>query len=108
MQPQFICKFRVISVSVLVLSLCLTCMQQITGFITIFAAAFPLAPLLAFFANNIEMKIDAQALTGHSDPEKEEKPATCRPQSVGRTGFRRPVYQSADSIGAWNTVSSLG
>ena len=30
------------------------------GFITIFAAAFPLAPLLAYISNHLEMCIDAQ------------------------------------------------
>jgi len=73
------------------------------GFITIFAAAFPLAPFLAYIANTIEMCIDAQSLTGHHDP-ADEVPKRCRPASLGRTGFRRPEYRTAEGLGAWNTV----
>ncbi|KAG7468367.1 hypothetical protein MATL_G00142180 [Megalops atlanticus] len=50
------------------------------GFITLFVASFPLAPLLALFNNILEVRVDAWKLT---------------------TQFRRPVAAKARSIGAW-------
>ena len=46
------------------------------GFITIFAAAFPLAPLLAYISNHLEMCIDAQQAR-HSS---KQRPTTAVPQ----------------------------
>lgn len=53
------------------------------GFITLFVASFPLAPLLALFNNIIEVRVDAWKLT---------------------TQFRRPVASKAHSIGAWQEI----
>lgn len=53
------------------------------GFITLFVASFPLAPLLALFNNIIEVRVDAWKLT---------------------TQFRRPVASKARSIGAWQEI----
>ena len=69
------------------------------GFMTLFAAAFPLAPLLAWMANHFELKIDAQLLVGHV-----EKEHCCRPKSIGRTGLRRPPVMKTEGIGAWQSV----
>ena len=53
------------------------------GFITLFVASFPLAPLLALFNNILEVRVDAWKLT---------------------TQFRRPVASKAHSIGAWQEI----
>lgn len=53
------------------------------GFITLFVASFPLAPLLALFNNIVEVRVDAWKLT---------------------TQFRRPVAAKAHSIGAWQEI----
>ncbi|XP_034032207.1 anoctamin-5-like isoform X2 [Thalassophryne amazonica] len=53
------------------------------GFITLFVASFPLAPLLALINNIIEIRVDAWKLT---------------------TQFRRPVAAKAHSIGAWQEI----
>uniref|UniRef100_A0A3Q1F470 Anoctamin n=1 Tax=Acanthochromis polyacanthus TaxID=80966 RepID=A0A3Q1F470_9TELE len=53
------------------------------GFITLFVASFPLAPLLALINNIIEVRVDAWKLT---------------------TQFRRPVAAKAHSIGAWAEI----
>lgn len=53
------------------------------GFITLFVASFPLAPLLALINNIIEVRVDAWKLT---------------------TQFRRPVAAKAHSIGAWHEI----
>ncbi|KAM4572668.1 anoctamin-5 isoform 5-T5 [Odontesthes bonariensis] len=53
------------------------------GFITLFVASFPLAPLLALVNNIIEVRVDAWKLT---------------------TQFRRPVAAKAHSIGAWEEI----
>uniref|UniRef100_A0A3B4A9F7 Anoctamin n=1 Tax=Periophthalmus magnuspinnatus TaxID=409849 RepID=A0A3B4A9F7_9GOBI len=53
------------------------------GFITLFVASFPLAPLLALFNNIIEIRVDAWKLT---------------------TQFRRPVASKAHCIGAWEEI----
>ncbi|XP_037539484.1 anoctamin-5 [Nematolebias whitei] len=53
------------------------------GFITLFVASFPLAPLLALINNIIEVRVDAWKLT---------------------TQFRRPVASKAHSIGAWQEI----
>uniref|UniRef100_A0A8C6Q0P9 Anoctamin n=1 Tax=Nothobranchius furzeri TaxID=105023 RepID=A0A8C6Q0P9_NOTFU len=53
------------------------------GFITLFVASFPLAPLLALINNIIEIRVDAWKLT---------------------TQFRRPVAAKAHSIGAWEEI----
>ncbi|KAG9352682.1 hypothetical protein JZ751_021096 [Albula glossodonta] len=50
------------------------------GFITLFVASFPLAPLLALCNNILEVRVDAWKLT---------------------TQFRRPMAAKARSIGAW-------
>ncbi|XP_066556905.1 anoctamin-5 isoform X3 [Amia ocellicauda] len=53
------------------------------GFITLFVASFPLAPLLALFNNILEIRVDAWKFT---------------------TQFRRPVAAKAHSIGAWQEI----
>uniref|UniRef100_A0A8C7VZ67 Anoctamin n=1 Tax=Oncorhynchus mykiss TaxID=8022 RepID=A0A8C7VZ67_ONCMY len=53
------------------------------GFITLFVASFPLAPLLALLNNIIEVRVDAWKFT---------------------TQFRRPVASKAHSIGAWQEI----
>ncbi|XP_008310269.1 anoctamin-5 isoform X1 [Cynoglossus semilaevis] len=55
------------------------------GFITLFVASFPLAPLLALINNIIEIRVDSWKLT---------------------TQFRRPVASKAHSIGAWEEILS--
>ncbi|XP_044050347.1 anoctamin-5 isoform X3 [Siniperca chuatsi] len=53
------------------------------GFITLFVASFPLAPLMALINNIIEVRVDSWKLT---------------------TQFRRPVAAKAHSIGAWQEI----
>ncbi|XP_033909920.1 anoctamin-5-like isoform X5 [Acipenser ruthenus] len=53
------------------------------GFITLFVASFPLAPLLALCNNILEVRVDAWKFT---------------------TQFRRPVAAKAHSIGAWQEI----
>lgn len=61
--------------------LCVSVVQF--GFITLFVASFPLAPLLALINNIIEVRVDSWKLT---------------------TQFRRPVASKAHSIGAWQEI----
>ncbi|XP_060770890.1 anoctamin-5 isoform X1 [Neoarius graeffei] len=56
------------------------------GFITLFVASFPLAPLLALINNILEVRVDAWKLT---------------------TQFRRPVASKAHSIGAWEEILNM-
>lgn len=56
------------------------------GFITLFVASFPLAPLLALINNMVEVRVDAWKFT---------------------TQFRRPVASKAHSIGAWEEILNL-
>ncbi|KAM3877047.1 anoctamin-5b [Diretmus argenteus] len=56
------------------------------GFITIFVASFPLAPLLALCNNILEVRVDAWKFT---------------------TQFRRPVAQKARNIGAWQEILNV-
>nr|XP_057933228.1 anoctamin-5b isoform X1 [Doryrhamphus excisus] len=53
------------------------------GFITLFVASFPLAPVLALFNNILEIRVDAWKFT---------------------TQFRRPVASKARNIGAWQEI----
>lgn len=53
------------------------------GFVTLFVASFPLAPLLALVNNMLEIRLDAWKLT---------------------TQFRRMVPQKAQDIGAWQPI----
>lgn len=53
------------------------------GFITLFVASFPLAPLLALINNILEIRVDAWKFT---------------------TQFRRPVASKARNIGAWQEI----
>lgn len=53
------------------------------GFVTLFVASFPLAPLLALINNMLEIRLDAWKLT---------------------TQFRRVVPQKAQDIGAWQPI----
>ncbi|TKC45185.1 hypothetical protein EI555_010225 [Monodon monoceros] len=53
------------------------------GFVTLFVASFPLAPLLALLNNIIEIRVDAWKLT---------------------TQYRRPVAAKAHSIGVWQDI----
>ncbi len=63
---------------------CFTVIQF--GFITIFVASFPLAPLLALFNNILEVRVDAWKFT---------------------TQFRRPVAAKARNIGAWEEILNV-
>lgn len=56
------------------------------GFITLFVASFPLAPLLALLNNMLEVRVDAWKFT---------------------TQFRRPVAAKAHSIGAWEEILNM-
>ncbi|KAJ6653640.1 hypothetical protein lerEdw1_009016 [Lerista edwardsae] len=53
------------------------------GFVTLFVASFPLAPLLALINNMLEIRVDAWKIT---------------------TQFRRMVPQKAQDIGAWQPI----
>uniref|UniRef100_A0A8C8RKP2 Anoctamin n=1 Tax=Pelusios castaneus TaxID=367368 RepID=A0A8C8RKP2_9SAUR len=53
------------------------------GFVTLFVASFPLAPLLALVNNLLEIRVDAWKIT---------------------TQFRRRVPQKAQDIGAWQPI----
>uniref|UniRef100_A0A8C5MWS2 Anoctamin n=1 Tax=Leptobrachium leishanense TaxID=445787 RepID=A0A8C5MWS2_9ANUR len=53
------------------------------GFITLFVASFPLAPLLALLNNILEIRVDSWKLT---------------------TQFRRPIAAKAHSIGVWQEI----
>ena len=53
------------------------------GFITIFVAAFPLAPLFALLNNWVEIRLDAQKFVCET---------------------RRPVAERAQDIGVWFTI----
>ncbi|XP_031756252.1 anoctamin-5 isoform X3 [Xenopus tropicalis] len=53
------------------------------GFITLFVASFPLAPLLALLNNILEIRVDSWKLT---------------------TQFKRPVAAKAHSIGVWQEI----
>ena len=55
------------------------------GFVTMFVAAFPLAPFFAWLNNIFEIRLDAINFTRN---------------------FRRPVAQRAEDIGAWFYVLS--
>lgn len=50
------------------------------GFVTLFVAAFPLAPLFALLNNIFEIRLDAYKLV---------------------TQLRRPIAEPVESIGAW-------
>uniref|UniRef100_A0A8C6R131 Anoctamin n=1 Tax=Nannospalax galili TaxID=1026970 RepID=A0A8C6R131_NANGA len=53
------------------------------GFVTLFVASFPLAPLFALINNIVEIRVDAWKLT---------------------TQYRRPVAAKAHSIGVWQDI----
>lgn len=53
------------------------------GFVTIFVAAFPLAPFFALLNNVLEMRLDAKKLL---------------------TMYRRPVSQRVRDIGVWYKI----
>lgn len=58
------------------------------GFVTIFVAAFPLAPFFALLNNVLEMRLDAKKLL---------------------TYYRRPVSQRVRDIGVWYRIlDSIG
>ncbi|CAG9825058.1 unnamed protein product [Phaedon cochleariae] len=58
------------------------------GFVTIFVAAFPLAPFFALLNNVLEMRLDAQKLL---------------------TFYRRPISQRVSDIGVWYRIlDSIG
>lgn len=58
------------------------------GFVTIFVAAFPLAPFFALLNNILEMRLDAKKLL---------------------TFYRRPVSQRVRDIGVWYRIlDSIG
>lgn len=53
------------------------------GFVTLFVASFPLAPVLALVNNIFEIRVDAWKIT---------------------TQFRRMVPEKASTIGAWQPI----
>ncbi|EEB15452.1 conserved hypothetical protein [Pediculus humanus corporis] len=53
------------------------------GFVTIFVAAFPLAPLFALLNNILEMRLDGQKFLKY---------------------YRRPVPRRVKNIGVWYTI----
>jgi anoctamin-5 len=53
------------------------------GFVTLFVAAFPLAPLLALINNVFEIRLDAYKYT---------------------TQMRRPLAQQVQDIGIWSSI----
>lgn len=53
------------------------------GFVTLFVAAFPLAPMFALINNIIEIRLDAYTMI---------------------TTMRRPLAQRAQDIGAWSGI----
>ncbi len=55
------------------------------GFVTMFVAAFPLAPLFAWLNNIVEIRLDSINFVNN---------------------FRRPVAQRAEDIGAWFYILS--
>lgn len=58
------------------------------GFVTIFVAAFPLAPIFALLNNILEMRLDAKKLLTH---------------------YRRPISQRVKNIGVWyHILDSIG
>uniref|UniRef100_A0A671UJD1 Anoctamin n=1 Tax=Sparus aurata TaxID=8175 RepID=A0A671UJD1_SPAAU len=74
----------VVSLPLSLTGISLVCVPVIQfGFITLFVASFPLAPLLALINNIIEVRVDSWKLT---------------------TQFRRPVAAKAHSIGAWQEI----
>ncbi|XP_023649648.2 anoctamin-5 isoform X2 [Paramormyrops kingsleyae] len=56
------------------------------GFVTLFVASFPLAPLLALLNNIVEVRVDAWKFT---------------------TQLRRPMAAKAHSIGAWEEILNV-
>ena len=53
------------------------------GFVTMFVAAFPLAPVFALINNMVEVRLDASNFIHN---------------------FRRPVAERAEDIGAWYSI----
>uniref|UniRef100_A0A665WRY5 Anoctamin n=1 Tax=Echeneis naucrates TaxID=173247 RepID=A0A665WRY5_ECHNA len=76
------CLFLFVTQSLLLFSRSVISVIQF-GFITLFVASFPLAPLLALFNNILEIRVDAWKFT---------------------TQFRRPVASKARNIGAWQEI----
>lgn len=72
----------VIRYNKLILDSCFTSVLQY-GFVTIFVAAFPLAPFFALLNNILEMRLDAKKLL---------------------TFHRRPVTQRVRDIGVWYRI----
>lgn len=56
------------------------------GFVTLFAAAFPLAPLLALINNIFELRLDAQKILKY---------------------YRRPVPYQVPNIGVWYRIFDI-
>ena len=77
-----------VSVHLLFFSSPLPCLATVVqfGFITLFVASFPLAPLLALCNNILEIRVDAWKFT---------------------TQFRRPVASKARNIGAWQEILNV-
>ena len=63
--------------------LCLSALQY--GFVTMFVAAFPLAPLVAFVTNVLKLRTDAIKMIHN---------------------FRRPIAIQFSSIGVWHEILS--
>lgn len=74
--PSFRCEFQDY------LNVCCIAVIQF-GFVTLFVASFPLAPLLALVNNLFEIRVDAWKFT---------------------TQFRRIVPEKAQDIGAWQAI----
>lgn len=56
------------------------------GFVSCFVAVFPLAPLLIFLNNIIEIRLDAYKLTNH---------------------YRRPIPKQVPGLGAWLDIIKI-
>lgn len=69
--------------AVMSLLLCVLLLVIQFGFVTLFVASFPLAPLLALVNNLLEIRVDAWKMT---------------------TQFRRIVPEKAQDIGAWQPI----
>lgn len=75
------CRYHVSACSSLLLLLFIAVLQF--GFITIFVAACPLAPLFALFNNRVEIRLDAHKFV---------------------CDYRRPVAERAQGIGIWFSI----
>jgi len=67
------------------------------GFVTIFVAAFPLAPFFALLNNILEMRLDAKKLLTHH-----KRPVSQRVRDIG------VWYRILDCIGKLSVITNVG